>query len=115
MYISLNCDKNILSEFVKDREKSWCCSGYLYNFNFMAIDLYVAVSSLDVSFAHFLISESKRFLLQSFFSFSHIVFIYNTFGLTSQMNLTKKNLIDSDTNTGHLIRSVPDWLVCCMA
>ena len=82
----------------------------------MTTDLYVSVSSLDVIFAHSLIGSLKRVLLWSFFySFLHIVCIYNTIRLMIQMNTMKKNLMNLDLNMDNLVRSVPDWVGCCVA
>ena len=82
----------------------------------MTIDLYVSVSSLAVIFAHLLIGSLKRVSLRSFFySFSHIVCIYNNIRLMTKMNTMKKNLMNLDLNPGHLVCSVPDWVGCCVA
>ena len=82
----------------------------------MHIDLYAAVSSLAVRFAHFLIGEPKCVLLQRFFCPSlHVVFVYNTCYLMNQMTPKKENLKNLDLNPGQLVRLVLDWVVCCLA
>ena len=82
----------------------------------MTFDLHTAVSSLAVSFAHFLIGSWKRVLLWCLFSyFLHIVFFHNPRRLMSQMIPMKNNLINLDLNPGHLVRSVPECVGCYLA
>ena len=82
----------------------------------MTLDLHESASSLAVSFAHVLIGLSKRVLLRLLFClFLHVLFVYNTRHLMSQMAVMKKNLTNLGLNPGHMVRLVPNWVDCCMA
>ena len=73
----------------------------------MTFDLYADVSSLAVIFAHSLIGSLEHVLLWCLFlSFFYVVLIYNTLGLTSQINLRKKIMMNLDLNPGQLVRLV---------
>ena len=82
----------------------------------MNLDLHESASSLDVSFAHVLIGLSNRILLRLFFFlFLHVLFVYNTRHLMSQMTVMKKNLTNLGLNPVHMVGLVPNWVDCCMA
>ena len=79
MYVSENGDNIILSESMKDRKYTRCCSVSYYNLNLTTIDLYAAIISLAIRFTQFLIGSSKCILLRHLFShFLQAVFVYNT-------------------------------------
>ena len=83
--------------------------------NFMVFYFYTAVSSFPVSFAQFLIGSSKRVLLWRLFcTFLHIILVYNTRTLMSQIIPTKKNLTNLGLNLGQLVCWVPDWVEITM-
>ena len=116
MYVSESYDNTILSGFIRDRKYTHRCSGSSSNLNLTKFDLYAVVSSLAVSFAHFLIGSLKHILLWClFFYFLHVVFVYDTHRLMSQTTLMKKNLTNFSLNPGQLVSSIPDWVNFCMA
>ena len=81
--------------------------------NLTTFGLYVAVSSLAVSFAHFLIGSSKCvLLLHLIFSIFAFHLYFNTRRL---MNLTKNNLKNLGPYLGQLVRLVPVLVDYCVA
>ena len=53
------------------------CSGFSSNLNLMALDFYETVSSLAVSFAHFLLGLLKRILPRCFFLLFYFCTLYS--------------------------------------
>ena len=98
---------------MKDRKYTQRCSGSSFNFKLMNFDFYVAISSLAVSFAHFLLSNRKTFYCGIYFChFLHDVFFYNTRCLISKMTQTKNNLTNLGLHPGQLVHTITYWVYC---